>query len=54
MKYNQDDLEEITKMFIKLADKLLKDKKIDRNTYIEITKRKKNFLKYIEMNKIYN
>ncbi|WP_165442866.1 hypothetical protein [Senegalia massiliensis] len=54
MKYNQNDLEEITRIFIKLADKLLKDKKIDKYTYIEITKRKKEFLKYIESNKRFN
>ncbi|WP_165442996.1 hypothetical protein [Senegalia massiliensis] len=54
MRYNKNDLEEITKMFIKLADKLLEDKKIDKETYIEITKRKKGFLKLVEKDKSYN
>ncbi|WP_160198210.1 hypothetical protein [Senegalia massiliensis] len=54
MKYNQNDLEEITRIFIKLADKLFEDKKINKDTYREITKRKKNFLKYIESNKRFN
>ncbi|WP_160198814.1 hypothetical protein [Senegalia massiliensis] len=54
MRYNENDLEEITRMFIKLADKLLADKRIDKNTYIEITKRKKGFLKFVEKDRIYN
>ncbi|WP_160197166.1 hypothetical protein [Senegalia massiliensis] len=44
MKYKKNDLEEITKTFIKLADKLFEDKRIDKNTYIDITKKKKEFL----------
>ncbi|WP_160196243.1 hypothetical protein [Senegalia massiliensis] len=54
MRYNKNDLEEITKMFIKLADKLLEENKIDKETYIEITKRKKGFLRFIEKDKIHN
>ncbi|WP_165442913.1 hypothetical protein [Senegalia massiliensis] len=52
MRYSTNDLEEITKIFIKLADKLLKDKKIDEYTYIKITNKKKKFLKFIEKSKI--
>ncbi|WP_160197164.1 hypothetical protein [Senegalia massiliensis] len=54
MKYNKNDLREVTRMFIKLADKLLEDKKIDKNTYIEITKKKKAFLKSISKDTMYN
>jgi len=54
LKYNKNDLEEITKMFIKLADKLLADKKIDEYTYIKITQKKKEFLEFEFIDEIYN
>ncbi|MBS4534186.1 hypothetical protein GOQ29_00980 [Clostridium sp. D2Q-14] len=45
------ELEEITKMFIKLAEKSLKDNVIDENTYYEITFNKKKFLNEIQSKK---
>lgn len=38
------NLLELAKEFIEFADKLLKEKKIDYETYIEITKNKKEFI----------
>ncbi|WP_160198840.1 hypothetical protein [Senegalia massiliensis] len=48
-----NDLVELSKDFIKFAEKLYKDEKIDKETYIEITKRKKGFLRFIEKDKIH-
>jgi len=47
-----NDLVELSKDFIKFAEKLYKDEKIDKETYIEITKRKKGFLKCIEKDRM--
>ncbi|WP_207708344.1 hypothetical protein, partial [Senegalia massiliensis] len=48
-----NDLVQLSKDFIKFAEKLYKDEKIDKETYIEITKRKKGFLRFVEKDKIY-
>jgi len=42
------ELEEITKTFLKLADKSLKDNIIDKGTYEKITLNKKKFLSEIK------
>ncbi|WP_165442914.1 hypothetical protein [Senegalia massiliensis] len=44
MKNITSNLVELSKEFIEFADKLYKDKKIDRETYIKITKTKKEFV----------
>lgn len=40
----KENLLELTREFIKLADKLYKEKEIDKKTYIEITRTKKAFI----------
>ncbi|WP_165442910.1 hypothetical protein [Senegalia massiliensis] len=47
-----NDLVELSKDFIKFAEKLYEDEKIDKETYIEITRKKKGFLRFIEKDKI--
>jgi len=47
MKDVTSDLVELTKEFIEFADKLYLEKKIDKETYIQITKTKKEFVKNI-------
>lgn len=47
MKYIEENLLELVKDFIEFADKLYKDKKIDRETYLYITKTKKEFIEDI-------
>ncbi|WP_165442997.1 hypothetical protein [Senegalia massiliensis] len=47
-----NDLVELSKKFVKFAEKLYKDEKIDKETYIEITRKKKGFLRCIEKDRI--
>jgi len=44
MKDITSNLVELSKEFIEFADKIYNDKKIDKKTYIEITKTKKEFV----------
>ncbi|MBS4537070.1 hypothetical protein GOQ27_01270 [Clostridium sp. D2Q-11] len=42
------ELEEITNMFLELADRSLDNKVIDEQTYKEITANKKQFLNHLQ------
>ncbi|WP_165442950.1 hypothetical protein [Senegalia massiliensis] len=52
MEDTKNDLVELTKEFIEFSDKLYLEKKIDKETYIQITKRKKGFLRCIEKDRM--
>lgn len=41
------NLVELSKEFIEFADKIYKDNKIDKETYIQITKTKKEFIENV-------